>query len=409
MNSIGDTVDDSVSGATTTLQFATPQQEDAKPSIGPIVSSWTEWDPLEEIVVGRADGAQFEPTEPGSRPQVRGGAAGGPFPVGPKAQDVIERANQELDGLADLLRSQGVTVRRPADIDFSLPIQTPSFTVPNQYCSVCPRDVMITIGSQIIEAPMSRRARFFEHLAYRPLVYDYWRDDQHVVWTVAPKPTMADSMYRQQFWELPLAERHARMHDFEFCVTQDEIVFDAADMTRMGRDIFVQESMTTNRAGIDWLRRELEPRGLRVHSVHFPLDFFPSHIDCTFVPLRPGLVLTNPARPLATGERDFFQINGWRFLDAPPPRFGNDEMPRYSQSSHWLSMNVLSLSPDVVVCEEAEEDLQTLLRGVGFEVIPVPFRHVYEFGGSLHCATWDIRRRGECADYFPDQHRPGAR
>ena len=38
----------------------------------------------------------------------------------------------------------------------------------------------------------------------------------------------------------------------------------------------------------------------------------------------------------------------------------------------------------------------------GFEVIPVPFRDAYPFGGGLHCATGDVLRRGECEDYFAD-------
>ena len=86
--------------------------------------------------------------------------------------------------------------------------------------------------------------------------------------------------------------------------------FDAADISRVGRDLFVQVSMTTNNAGIDWLRREFEPEGMRVNTVHFPYDLHPSHIDCTFVPLRPpnglfgtqGLAMYNPDRPpLAAG------------------------------------------------------------------------------------------------------------
>ena len=61
-------------------------------------------------------------------------------------------------------------------------------------------------------------------------------------------------------------------------------------MMRCGKDIFVQLSMTCNDAGIEWLRRELEPHGLRVHRVRFPYDLAPSHLDCTFVPLRPEVL-----------------------------------------------------------------------------------------------------------------------
>jgi glycine amidinotransferase len=133
------------------------------------------------------------------------------------------------------------------------------------------------------------------------------------------------------------------------------------------------------------------------------LDLFPSHIDCTFVPLRQGLVLTNPERPLRKGEEAFFLDNGWEFVTAAQPTTTNDGMPRYCQSSKWLSMNVLSLSPTTVVCEEQEHPLHEMLDRLGFEVLTVPFRHVFEYGGSLHCATWDVRRSGTGEDYFPRQ------
>lgn len=170
-----------------------------------LVSSWNEWDPLDEVVVGRADNACFEPDEPACRPLQRGGVPpGAPFPTGPKPRDAIARANEELAGLVDLLEGRGITVRRPQPLDFSLPLQTPAFEVMNQYCSVCPRDVLITIGREIIEAPMSRRARYFEFLAYRHLMREYWDADPDMIWSVAPKPAMGESLYRDGFWDWPV-------------------------------------------------------------------------------------------------------------------------------------------------------------------------------------------------------------
>ncbi len=40
---------------------------------------------------------------------------------------------------------------------------------------------------------------------------------------------------------------------------------------------------------------------------------------------------------------------------------------------------------------------------LGMNVIPVPFRDAYAFGGGLHCATADVYREGTCQDYFPNQ------
>ena len=43
------------------------------------------------------------------------------------------------------------------------------------------------------------------------------------------------------------------------------------------------------------------------------------------------------------------------------------------------------------------------ISDLGFEVVPVPFRDAYPFGGALHCATTDVYREGKMEDYFPIQ------
>ncbi|KAJ1467796.1 hypothetical protein T484DRAFT_1857530 [Baffinella frigidus] len=89
-------------------------------------------------------------------------------------------------------------------------------------------------------------------------------------------------------------------------------------------------------------------------------------------------------------------------------------MPPLSQCSPWLCMNILSLSDKVVLCKETEEGMIEVVfceeteKGMievfedqGLDVITLPFRSVFEFGGSFHCATADVRRRGEMKSYFP--------
>lgn len=58
-----------------------------------------------------------------------------------------------------------------------------------------PRDILLVIGNEIIEAPMAWRSRFFEYRAYRPLIKEYFR--KGAKWTTAPKPTMSDELYDQ--------------------------------------------------------------------------------------------------------------------------------------------------------------------------------------------------------------------
>lgn len=50
-----------------------------------------------------------------------------------------------------------------------------------------PRDFLLVVGDELIEATMTWRSRYFEYLSYRPLILDYWK--RGAKWTVAPKPT----------------------------------------------------------------------------------------------------------------------------------------------------------------------------------------------------------------------------
>lgn len=65
---------------------------------------------------------------------------------------------------------------------------------PGMYAAM-PRDILMVVGNEIIEAPMAWRSRFFEYRAYRPLIKEYFR--KGAKWTTPPKPTMSDELYDQ--------------------------------------------------------------------------------------------------------------------------------------------------------------------------------------------------------------------
>jgi len=382
-----------------------------------IVKRWTDFDTLEEVVVGIADDACFPPHEPACEASfndahVKFGTNMShnfseylAWPTGPKLKRFVNRANEQLDHLASILESEGAIVRRPdrSLIQMNVRTSSPDWECPNQYCVVCPRDVVMTVGGEMVEATMSKRSRFWEFRPFRPLLRDYFDRDPYAQWTAAPKPLMRDESYNADFWSVSEKDRVKRMtSEYWYCTNEKEIFFDAADCNLIGDVMFVQHSMTTNVSGIRWLKRHFEPKGIQVRALHFPYDLYPSHMDCTFVSVREGLVLTNPDRPPLEEEVNIFKQNDWHFVDVP--RYSEaEEHPVFCQSSRWLSMNVLSISPKKIVVEEGETAMTRLLEDLGFDVITVPFRGVFEFGGSLHCSTWDIRRSGCKRNLFPDR------
>ena len=372
-----------------------------------IVNSHNEWDPLEEIIVGRIEGATIpewhvagKAVWPKKYWSMYQDSAGEPFP-----KYLMDGAAKELDYLAQVLQAEGVTVRRPDIVsgDFSKPVTTPDFEAKTGLYAAMPRDVLIVIGDEIIEAPMAWRSRYFEYRPYRNLIKEYFR--KGAKWTTAPKPQMGDDLYNRN-WRSNAA--------FNSVVTEFEPVFDAAEFTRFGKDIFCQRSQVTNWFGIEWMRRHLGD-DYNVHVLDFQ-DKNAMHIDGTFVPLMPGKILANPYRPCVTGKSvKTYSYNGaiydyhlpemfkdWEVFMAPTPELPSSH-PLYFTSPWTATCNVLILGPGKVIVEASEKETMRAFRSWGFEVIDVPFRHFLPFGGSFHCATCDIRRRGALQSYFSDK------
>ncbi|MFE9020870.1 amidinotransferase [Streptomyces sp. NPDC007808] len=354
------------------------------------VNSHNEWDPLEEILVGRLDGATIPSRHPVvscNVPSWTGrmmGLVGGlRYP-----RVLVDRAQHELDGFIDLLQTLGVTVRRPEKVEHRRRFGTPHWTS-RGFCNTCPRDSMLVIGDEIIETPMAWPCRYFETHSYRPVLKDYFRRGAR--WTAAPKPQLTDELFERGFRAPRPGEppRHI--------LTEFEPVFDAADFVRAGRDLFVTRSNVTNRMGIEWLRRHLGP-GYRIHEIESRCRT-PMHIDTTFVLLAPGKVLINPE--YIDVDRLPGILRSWDVLVAPEPDPIDDRLLGItSMCGKWLSMNVLMVDEKRVIAERHHTGMLRQLERWGFEPIPCDLLHYAPFGGSFHCATLDIRRRGTLQSYF---------
>ena len=355
------------------------------------VSSHTEWDPLEEVIVGRLEGATIPSNHiavtfnvPTVQRRLFSLVAGRRYP-----RVLTEPAQRQLDTFISILESEGVRVRRPDVVDFSRPFRTPHWRS-RGFTTACPRDGVLVIGDEIIETPMAWRTRYFEMFAYRSLFKEYFSAGAR--WTAAPRPELCDALYDRDF-ELPGDGDPPR-----YVVGEHEPVFDAADFVRCGRDLFVTRSNVTNAAGIEWLRRHLG-EGYRIHEIPSRCPD-PMHIDSSFMPLAPGKVLVNPE--YIDVRRLPRILRSWDVLIAPRPDpiAKTSWRARVSMCSAWISINVLMLDERRVIVERSQTSMIRALREWGFEPIPCAFLDYAPFGGSFHCATLDVRRRGALRSYF---------
>ncbi|MFF7558046.1 glycine amidinotransferase [Streptomyces olivaceus] len=381
-----------------------------------LLNSFDEWSRLREVVVGSAENyvsherelsfdlffhdnlAQDNPSrsewyyprlaarsEPADRRRL------------PVARRYVDELNEDLEGLADTLRDLGVTVHRPR----ALPAETAEVTTPAWSASVVPplniRDNTLVLGDEIIETPPMIRSRYFETQLLKPLFQEYFRSGCR--WTVMPRPLMTDASFDLSYVRTataggptePVEEPRPSPYDVGL-----EMMFDAAQCLRLGRDIVANVSTENHELGVAWLERHLEGR-FRVHRVHRLSD---SHIDSMVLALRPGLLLV---RSEAVVEALPPALRRWDRIVAPTPTENN--FPRYDDdalilTSPFIDLNVLSVDPETVLVNEASPELVRTLEDAKFTVVPVRHRHRRLFGGGFHCFTLDTVRDGGPEDYL---------
>ncbi|KAH8678439.1 hypothetical protein BX600DRAFT_431716 [Xylariales sp. PMI_506] len=339
----------------------------------PSVHADNEWSPLRAVIVGRAGRACF-PKAPmemirATMPEqyFEEFERGSPFP-----EDLISKAEAELDHLATLLEAQGIMVYRPTpDVDWQ---------AVQGYTGAMARDGLMSVGSTLIEAcfAWSCRSREIE-LGFSDIL-DKLDRDQRVTVVRRPKSSFADT----------LLDGEPSKDNGPWVINNSRPAFDTADFMRFGKTILGQRSHVTNTAGIEYVRDALPPGyELEVLEVDDPHAM---HIDATILPLRDGLLVYHPQKITEAELRRHRVLESWELHPYPFIPEERDDPPLY-MTSPWLCLNALVLDGRRMLVEASDHRTMAWLQSLGMECIPCPFQHVNSIGGSFHCATVDLVRR----------------
>jgi N-dimethylarginine dimethylaminohydrolase len=301
------------------------------------IHSYNEWDPLRSVVVGSATHANWPVNDPVfSLESEKTTWKETPVPKGPVPQRIIDETNEDLETLAQLLTSLGVTVLRPDPLNFQ---------AHDGMYNYCPRDRLLVHGNTIVDPAMMYPCRNMELQCYHDIV---------------------DS-----------AESYIHMP------RNEGMIMDAANVLRLNNKMLFLESASGNRAAYDWLR-------LQFPNIDIELCNFYSgvHIDSTIVPLREGLVMLNSSR---VGFEQVPKVfNGWHKI------WINDviaqDFYQYPYASKWIAMNMLVVDPHTVIVDKHQTELIKTLKSYKFNVIPHELRHSRTLGGGFHCVTLDLHR-----------------
>jgi glycine amidinotransferase/scyllo-inosamine-4-phosphate amidinotransferase 1 len=389
------------------------------------VNSHNEWDKLKEVIVGTADGtiATLTWKRAGMAPE-KTMAEAAAIARQASPQWFYEEVAEDLDALCDTLRDLGAKVLRPEPFDYSQMYSSPfwSSSSNNAYNT---RDLNLVVGNTVVESPSHLESRYYETTALYPIWYEYLR--QGFRWIAAPKPKLNYETQQPYFRDESAREltsedikhqalTHGRIEKLHK-LAEKEILFEAANTLRMGRDLLYLVSSSGNHLGAQWLQSVLGDE----YRVHQTSDIYrSSHIDSTAMCLRPGLILLNSAR--VTEKNCPSLLDSWDkiyFEEVAPTSEAELEFQRtvrdplgykleelgfqtnlHDMSSPWVGMNLLSYDTQTVIVDERQTKLIKLLESHGFTVVPVRMRHIYTQGGGIHCATLDTVRESTLESYF---------
>lgn len=261
-----------------------------------------------------------------------------PLPSGPVPQHIIDEANQDLQGLCNILVDHGVEVVRPSTFNFQ--------THDGMY-NYCPRDRFIVHGGTIIDPAMLYPCRDMEYQCYIDIL------------------EQADRIIRMP--------RAAGM------------VLDAANILRVSQNKWLfLESASGNRAAYEWLCEQLPEVEIELCNFYAGV-----HIDSTIVALNANTFVVNGSR--------VNNITLPKMLQDKTVLYVNQVVPQgfyeYPYASKWIALNMLSIDPKTVIVDSKQTELiQTLRNQLGMTVIPHELRHSRTLGGGFHCTTLDLVR-----------------
>lgn len=352
------------------------------------VSIFTEFQPLEEVIVGAAHPPHaFHFSDD---PELKDGL-----------ETILGETEEDLQTLVKIIEDFGAIVRRPTN-DFELGLENKAkkidlghfgFTFPNH--ALMPRDTTLILANKIVQTYTRSENRFLENWSYYDLFKQYFNEGCD--WLSLPPP--------------PLSNGVNGYHEIEDRL----MLFHAANFVKCGKTIFYSQPsqgkwLETGKgtpSGLEWFQRAFGDE----------FDFVPApcagHLDGKVAIIKPGVVvawdMNHVPEPLKNWE--VILVRG----KSPfPDHFKKIKKRRFYREfvQEWLKewigyvdetvfdVNMFSLSEELVVTNGYNKDCFDRLKKLGIEAIPWNFRHQFFWDGAVHCVTLDIRRKGGLENYL---------
>lgn len=338
------------------------------------VNSYTSWQPLEQVIVGRAYPPDYFDFI--DNPQVRC-----------QLQQILAETEEDLDNLSGVIAQYGAEVLRPdlPDRDNFVWFQTEGGGAPLP--PLTPRDWQITLGDKLLRV-----------LAMPELDAICGRFESSVI-----------NPHRDQ-WDAD-------------CVLNGA---SASCIVRVGRDVFFDNSDFLRPEQTRWIVNTVLGPEYRIHEA-----VTDGHGDAVFAILKPGVILSSKHDVNLDLARDFpgwevlkiwdssiwaaMEVGKFKYESSPGAWYvqGQTPTPEFTEFvntylTKWtgfvaetvFDVNCLVLDESHVIFSAYNREVFDFCRRHQIEPIVCELRHSYFWDGGISCCTQDLRRRGGLETYI---------
>lgn len=339
-----------------------------------MINSHTSWQPLEEVIVGRAyDPDYFDFID---NAQVRA-----------QLQQILAETAEDLDNLSRTIEQYGARVHRPKLVDkqWFQQQQTSGQSIPLP--PLTPRDWQISLGNKLLR--------------------------------IIPMCELDDICNR---FKDQVVNPHNSSWDPN-CILNGA---SASCIVRVGRDIFFDNSDFLRPDQSRWIIDNVLGQGYRIHEA-----VTDGHGDAVFAILKPGVILSSKHDVNLNFDRDFpgwevckvwdssiwaaMEIGKFKYDTNPGAWYvqGQTPTPEFTDYvntylTEWtgfvaetvFDVNCLVLDEQHVIFSAYNKQVFDFCAKHLIEPIICELRHSYFWDGGISCCTQDLRRRGGLESYL---------
>lgn len=339
-----------------------------------MINSYTSWQPLEEVIVGRAYSPDYFDFI--DNHQVRN-----------QLQQILAETADDLDNLQKTIEQYGSRVRRPNLMD-KTQFQTAQINSNGAPLPpLTPRDWQITLGQKLLR------------VLHMPELDDICNN------------------YKDQ-----VVDPHGDTWDPD-CILNNA---SASCIVRVGRDIFFDNSDFLQPAQTQWIVENCLSSEYRIHEA-----ITDGHGDSVFAILKPGVILSTKHDMHLHLAKDFpgwevlkiwdssiwaaMEVGKFKYETNPGAWYiqGQTPTPEFTQFvdtylNKWtgfvaetvFDVNCLVLDEENVIFSAYNKDVFDFCRKHKINPIISELRHSYFWDGGISCCTQDLTRRGGLETYL---------